>query len=155
MLLNDAAAQYDRNIGDEKPFELDVSERIVSHYKGKIETDGMEDQETVVSYNISMPMPVPSETDGSIYGQTQFDSKSKIDALGGSFVERSQLDNTELRENGSSHLTPSHHRRMRSRDISTHRDQLIEGDSSSDKTMNNDAAEAKHSFEDVDERQVD
>ena len=44
---------------------------------------------------------------------------------------------------------------MRSRDISTYRDQLLEGDSSSEKTMNNEVGDVKHSFEEGDERQVE
>ena len=36
MLLNDTAAKHESNVDDEKPFELDVSERILGHYKGSI-----------------------------------------------------------------------------------------------------------------------
>ncbi len=146
--LDEGSARYERESQedeDELPFELEVSKKIVSHYNGTISVDTPPGSDITASYTIKIPMMLPNEADGSVYGQSLFDAKSKTDPMG-NLERHSQLENTQVRDNLSSHLTPSHHKKNRSRDVSTYRDQLLNDDTPpSERTIENDLEQQKRS----------
>ena len=64
---------------DKDNFELSVSQKILEHYNGSVTSDLKNfTQDVVAAYEIQIPMTIYNEADGSVFGGTLLEGKSKI-----------------------------------------------------------------------------